>query len=163
MATQKHQMPHEPTERTVETQNPIVQDRAKAAALSSVQTPSGRKNRSCGSDLTETASSSGSYNTESVTVRPGSGNVAPLASRLSAIVREPPPKKTVGGKGIAPPITPFPHSKRAKDNPISYTRVSRLIHIEVCRSHLCAQPPAVPGKRFILFDDDDDDDDDDDI
>jgi len=146
MATQKHQMPHEPTERTVETQNPIVQDRAKAAALSSVQTPSGRKNRSCGSDLTETASSSGSYNTESVTVRPGSGNVAPLASRLSAIVREPPPKKTVGGKGIAPPITPFPHSKRAKDNPISYTR-----------------PPAVPGKRFILFDDDDDDDDDDDI
>ena len=150
----RHQTPHELVERSVETQN-SVQDR-RTPTLSPVQTPSGRKNGSSGSDTV----ASGSY-PESVTVRPESGNAA-LGTRLSAIVREPrPPNNTISGKGIAPPVAAFPHSKRTKDNPISYiSRVSRSIRIEVCRSYLGAQPPAVPGKRFILFDDDDDDDDD---
>lgn len=129
--TPRHQMAHESVDSTVETQN-SVQDR-RAPTLLSVQTPSSRKNSSSGSDTV----ASGSY-PESVTVRPGSGNAA-LGTRLSAIVREPPPNKTIGGKGIAPPITAFPHSKRAKDNPISYiSRVSRSIRIEVWRSHICA-------------------------
>jgi len=132
------QRPHEPVERTVETQNPV-QERRTAVLSSAVQTPSDRKKSSSGgSDLTM---ASCSY-PEKVTVRPGSSNAA-----LLPIVREPSPNKTVGGKGIAPPITVFPHSTRAKDNPTSYF----------------TRPPAVPGKRFILFDDDDDDDDDDDI
>ncbi len=148
METTMHQMPRGPVERTIETQY-LVQDRR-----TTVETPNGRKNGRSGGDL--------SVASGSVMVHPESGN-ATLAARLSAIVRKPPPNKTVGGKGIAPPITMFRHSKRAMDNPISYisSRVSCFIHIEVYRSYLCAQPPAVPGKRFILFDDDDDDDDDD--
>jgi hypothetical protein len=136
LETHRHQMPQKPVEKTVETQNPIL-DRRTTTGLSSVQTPSTRKNGSSGSDLTMTATSGSSY-PESVTVRPGSGNAVLATTRLPAIVRGPTPNQTVGGKGIAtPPIRVFPHTKRAKDNPISYTRVSRLVHIEVCRSHLC--------------------------
>ena len=123
-------MPHESAEQTVVTQNPI-RDR-RTAGLSSVQTPSARKNGS-GS---VTATSGSSYpEPESVTAAPGSSNVVLATTRLSAIVREPLPNKTVGGQ-VAPPITAFPHIKRAKDNPISYTRVSRFVHIEECRSYL---------------------------
>ena len=130
--TQRHQLPHEPVERTVETQN-SVQERRTATLLSAVQTPNDRKKGSSGSDLTVASSS---Y-PENVTVRPGSSNAA-LVHRLSAIVKEPPPNKTVGGKGIAPPITVFPHSKHAKDNPTSYiARVSSSIRIEVCGLSLC--------------------------
>jgi hypothetical protein len=149
LETNRHQMPHEPVERTVETQNQV-QDR-RTTSPSPIQTPSGGS-----SDLTM---ASGGY-PESVTAHSGSGNAA-LATKLSVIAKKPPPNKTVGGKGIAPPITAFRHPKRAKDNPISYiSRVSCSIHTEVYMSYLCAQPPAVPGKRFILFNDDDDDDDD---
>jgi hypothetical protein len=131
--TQKHQMPHEPVERTVvETQN-SVQERRTAALFSAVQTPSDRKKGSSGSDLTVASS----CYPENVTVRPGSSNAA-LVPRLSAIVKEPPPNKTVGGKGIAPPITVFPHSRRTEDNPTSYiARVSGSIRIEVCGLSLC--------------------------
>lgn len=130
--TARHQTPHGPVERTVETQNLVHGRRTTMTALSSVQTLSG----------SNISAASGGYHPESV--RPESGNAA-LATRLSAIVKKPPPNKTVGGKGIAPPITVFRHSKRVMDNPISY---------------ISSRPPAVPGKRFILFDEDDDDDDD---
>jgi hypothetical protein len=131
---ERHQMPHEPLEKTVETQNPI-RDR-RTTGLAPAQTPSARTNDSSGSDLTMTATSGSNY-PESVTDQPRSGNAVLATTRLSAIVREPPPNKTVGGKGIAPPIRVLPHTKRAKDNPISYTRVSRLVHIEICKSYLC--------------------------
>jgi hypothetical protein len=147
--TQRHQMPHEPVEKTVETQNPI-RDRL-TTGLSSVQTPSARKNGSSGSDLTVTATSGSSY-PESVTVRPGSGNVVLATTRLSAIVRGPPPNRTVGGKGIAPPITVLPHTKRAKDTPISYSMVSRLVHIEVCRSYLCLCTAACCPRQEVYID-----------
>jgi hypothetical protein len=127
-------MPHEPLEKTVETQNPI-RDR-RTTGLAPAQTPSARTNDSSRSDLTMTVTSGSNY-PESVTDQPRSGDAVLATTRLSAIVRGPPPNKTVGGKGIAPPIRVFPHTKRAKDNPISYTRVSRLVHIEVCRSYLC--------------------------
>ena len=108
-----HQMPHGPEKGTVETQD-YVQDR-RTTSSSSIQTPSG------GSDLTM---ASGGY-PEGVTDHAGSGNAA-LAARLSAIVRKPPPNKTVNGKSIAPPITVFRHPKHAMDNPISHisSRVS---------------------------------------
>ncbi|KAH9050905.1 hypothetical protein EDB83DRAFT_1348301 [Lactarius deliciosus] len=140
--TTGHRTRHGPVERTLETENPV-QDR-----MATVQTPSGRK--------------FGGSDSYSENVHTESGD-ATLATRLSAIVTKPPPIRTVSGKGMAPPTAVFRHSMRAMGNPISFisSRVSCFIHIEVCRSHLCAQPPAVPGKRFILFDDDDDDDDDD--
>ena len=151
LETRRHQIPYEPVEETVETQN-HVQDR-RATSSSFIQTPSG------GTDLTMESVSC----PESVAVHPGSGNAA-LSTRLSAIVRKPAPNDYVGGNGVAPPVTVLRHPKRAMDNPISYfsSKVSCFPHIEVYRSYLCAQPLSVPGKRFILFNDDDDDDDDDD-
>lgn len=119
--TTRHQTPHGPVERIIETENPVQDRRA------TVQTPSG--------------DGGGSY-PENVHAEAGD---ATLATRLSAIVTKPPPIRTVGGKGMAPPTTVFRHSMRAMGNPISF---------------ISSRPPAVPGKRFILFDDDDDDDDD---
>ncbi len=151
---ERQQMPHCPGGSSAETENPI-QDR-KTKTLSSTQTPSGRKNGSSGSD---TVTSGDSYPEN---VRPVSGH-AVLANRSS------PPNTTVGGKGkgipaIPPPITVFRHTKRAMDNTISYiSRVRSFVQMGAYVSYLHAQPLAVPGKRFILFDDDDDDDDDGDI
>ena len=121
----------EPERHTIVTQNPI-RDR-RTAGLSSVQTPNSRENG--GGSVTATSGSS--YpEPESVTAAPGSSSAVLATTRLSAIVREPPPNKAVGGQ-VTPRITAFPHTKRAKDNPISYARVSRFVHIEECRSYLC--------------------------